>query len=103
MMDRMRVDFPAPFLPTNVTSSPARTSSERPCRIWASLCPEYSSRTVSRGKVCCAASHKPTVSCIADTRSEIGFNNPFVGRDCLIAALGEDAPARKNGNIGTKS
>src|SRR6516162_5242647 len=80
MIDFSVVVLPAPLRPSNVTTSPSRTSKSTPCRMW--LSPYQALRRFTSSM----------------RRSQIGGDNLGVGRDRGVVALGQDAPPRQHGD-----
>src|SRR5215470_8753965 len=85
MIDFIVVVLPAPLRPSNVTTSPERTSNVTPCSTWDSPYQACSPSTASSG-VCPLAMANP----------EIGFAHAGIGGDRVIVAFRQDAPARQH-------
>src|SRR5689334_8496696 len=85
MMDLSVVVLPAPLRPSSVTTSPARTSNETPCRTWDSPYQACRPSTASNG-----------ASPSAMTDPEIGFAHAGIGGDRVIVAFRQDAPPRQH-------
>src|SRR5215510_9805546 len=86
MIDFIVVVLPAPFLPSSVTTSPARTSKVTPC----STCDSpYQACKPS------TASSAAEVG-LSMSGSEIGFAHARIGRHRLVVALGQDVSARQH-------
>src|SRR5262245_43756831 len=88
MIDFSVVVLPAPLRPSSVTTSPANTSKVAPCSTCDSPYHDCSPSTASSGAA-------PGLS-MADP--EIGLAHLRIGRDRLVIALGQHAPAREHGD-----
>src|ERR1700740_1671122 len=96
MIDFSVVVLPAPFRPSNVTTSPSRTSRSTPCRICDSLYQACRSLTLST--VLSAAAGAMAKAASAMPHPEIGLLHLFVLRHLAIFALGQHTPARQHGD-----
>src|SRR6516164_21704 len=88
MIDFSVVVLPAPLRPSSVTTSPGSTSKVAPCKMCDSPYQACSSLTASRGV---------TVG-LSMAHSKIGLAHGRIGRDGLIIAFRQNAPAGQHGD-----
>src|SRR5271166_4394513 len=82
------VVLPAPLRPSNVTTSPAKTSKFAPCRMCDSPYQACSPSTASKGAPVGLSMAYP----------EIGFTHARIVRNALIVALSKHTTSREHGN-----
>src|SRR5262245_54827241 len=82
------VVLPAPLRPSNVTTSPARTSKATPCSTWDSPYQAWRSRTARRG----------TDASAAIDPAHVGLDDVGMPGNARVVALGQDLAPRQHGD-----